>query len=679
MGVSLEEVSQEEPKEESMEETKVEESKESEEAKRVEQVTTNTDAVMESEANVELSESVQEAVVQAIDGSGESSKTTSQAISDAPATDSSDSEEKFSNDAARTQDQEVESGEGGSGKDHQTSDSAESATTASMEDTPTGSSKGGADLSRIISDLQVEDKEDKADDVKDKVKTHGAAQEDMPVSSQPLVNMVGYLDEFNELIRPEDAAIFIGDRSGTDTESFEAFLESEVGLQDESKVEDPIADYAAAGVEVDQRGGFSGDQGEDPELVMRSTDGDDGGPEIDWGDGVETGDDIRKPTGVSDRYDSSGGGDVQMGAEGYQGDVDAIGIDQPGGGHEVSEAGPGGGPSNDVGNLPGEGNLEPWADLPDLGAAAAFGGGDPWISEGKPATGGGGTGGGKPATGRGGTGGGTGGGKPATGGGGTGGAKPATGGGGTGGGSGGGKPATGGGGSGGGTGGGKPATGGGGAGGGTGGGKPATGGGSGGTRTGGGKPATGGDTGGEGGGGKPSTGGGGDVGGGKPRTGGTGGEGTMGGGRKPGTGGSHPGSEGPIPEVIFDGKKGPVGGTDPVGYDPEGSAGGYGDTPPGPSADPMDAPLDYQESMMQPAGEESPRERLPENLEAAMAAGDVDPLAQWTDEHVDVPAGGADIDVDVDESLIDPPEVLGGGEEGFIDPDANRDRGARED
>lgn len=84
-------------------------------------------------------------------------------------------------------------------------------------------------------------------------------------------------------------------------------------------------------------------------------------------------------------------------------------------------------------------------------------------------------------------------------------------------------------------------------------------------------------------------------------------------------------------------------------------------------------------SMMQPVGEEEARgERSRENLEQAMAGGDVDPYAQYTDEHVDFPETERGT-VAVDENLIDPPDIAGGGEDGFVDTDSNREHGDSED
>ena len=80
------------------------------------------------------------------------------------------------------------------------------------------------------------------------------------------------------------------------------------------------------------------------------------------------------------------------------------------------------------------------------------------------------------------------------------------------------------------------------------------------------------------------------------------------------------------------------------------------------------------ESLMQPVGEnDSNRERPRENLKEAMAGGDVDPLAQYTDEHVDLPKVVPD-SVDTDDSLVDPPEMIGGGDVGFIETDSDKNR-----
>jgi hypothetical protein len=78
-------------------------------------------------------------------------------------------------------------------------------------------------------------------------------------------------------------------------------------------------------------------------------------------------------------------------------------------------------------------------------------------------------------------------------------------------------------------------------------------------------------------------------------------------------------------------------------------------------------------SLMQPMGEDSDREKPREDLKAEMAGSDVDPLAYYTDEHVDLPKTTPDT-VDVDGNLIDPPKPdtgVGGSEQGLEDSDAS--------
>ncbi len=68
----------------------------------------------------------------------------------------------------------------------------------------------------------------------------------------------------------------------------------------------------------------------DDGLVLHDPDGSDGSPEIDFG-GLETTDDIREPTGISDAY-AGGMGDTERGESvGYQGGEPADGLEIPGG------------------------------------------------------------------------------------------------------------------------------------------------------------------------------------------------------------------------------------------------------------------------------------------------------------------------------------------------------------
>ena len=77
--------------------------------------------------------------------------------------------------------------------------------------------------------------------------------------------------------------------------------------------------------------------------------------------------------------------------------------------------------------------------------------------------------------------------------------------------------------------------------------------------------------------------------------------------------------------------------------------------------------------MMQPDSEEGNRERPREDLQSAMEGSDVDPLAQYHGDEEDIRSPGLDIgDVDPDGTLIDPPEITGGGEQGFMEADSSK-------
>jgi len=105
--------------------------------------------------------------------------------------------------------------------------------------------------------------------------------------------------------------------------------------------------------------------------------------------------------------------------------------------------------------------------------------------------------------------------------------------------------------------------------------------------------------------------------------------------------------------------------------DPEGGVATYTDIPPGVTADPMDTPLDYSDSMMQPAGEDSGKDKPRENLKEKLAESKLDPYTQHHGDEVDVPEGMMGSKVDVDGNLIDPPDIAGGGED-FIAADSSK-------
>lgn len=141
----------------------------------------------------------------------------------------------------------------------------------------------------------------------------------------------------------------------------------------------PLTEAAAqqeAQVLPEQQGGDDGDK----DRIVVPLDGSDDGPAFDTG-GVDEVIDLHKPTNTKDGFDPGGvGGDVRGEGVGYQDPGSATGLKDPGGTYDVPEAGPGGDPSRGIPGLPGQDEMEGWADKPDLGGDAEFGGGDARIS-----------------------------------------------------------------------------------------------------------------------------------------------------------------------------------------------------------------------------------------------------------------------------------------------------------
>jgi hypothetical protein len=364
----------------------------------------------------------------------------------------------------------------------------------------------------------------------------------------------------------------------------------------------------------------------DKDRILVNLEGTDDGPQLDTG-GVEEVIDLHKPNQVTDGFGAGGVGDAERGeGVGYQDPGSVTGLEEPGVTHDVPKAEPGGGdPGRDIPGLLGQDDMEPWTEQPDLAGAAAPGGGDPRVGVGGEAG-------------------------------------------------------------------------------------PAlqefehqlnlqilgidnateaaqaasaamreeadgygdtywanvqgdiadlygnedSGGDSGGDGNDGDSGGDGND-GDSGGGGNDGDSGGGGNGGDSGGGGDGGGSGSEGSGSIGVGGGS--GQSPPAPEI----------------YDPEADVGTHGEAPPGPRTDPTDEPLDLFESMTQPVGEMRERERPREDLKAKMAGNDVDPLAYYTDDHVDLPKTTPGT-VDADENLIDPPKPdtgVGGSEQGLEDSDAS--------
>ena len=102
--------------------------------------------------------------------------------------------------------------------------------------------------------------------------------------------------------------------------------------------------------------------------------------------------------------------------------------------------------------------------------------------------------------------------------------------------------------------------------------------------------------------------------------------------------------------------------------DPEGGWDNYGsETPPGPAASPIDRTIDA-DTLMQPPDDAADHRAPPVSLEEAVADGNVDPYAIWTDDHVDDGLVGGGTIIEEDNTLIDPPEILA---EGPTNPDTH--------